>query len=152
MDHIVQLAATGELAETINRIDALRRWQHRQPLHGAENRSWHDAELLWLRGVLLERAGQHAGATGTWQQLAKLLHKERDRLWSWLPDCPRCAERDFGFAMNWFHSSSQLLRTLRLDPDQTVAQLVELAALPANAADNSSDNRLTISRERSRHR
>ena len=128
MDKVVQHAATGDWVETITLIDALRAWQHRQTRDGGENDSWHDAELLWLRGVVLERAGQYGRATDTWNRLAQLLQKERESGFWWLPKCPRCADRQLAFAANWFTVCSRL----RYEPHTIgeIAASLAVAALP----------------------
>jgi hypothetical protein len=108
-DQAVGLAQDGCTSETLSILKRIRSWQHRQSRHGKENHNWHDAELLWLQGVILERAGQSSDAAVVWGRLARV-YKEIARLGdsSFLPRCARCAERVLQFAPSWFAVAAQL--------------------------------------------
>jgi hypothetical protein len=124
-DEVAAVAASRRLSAPLSLIKRLRAWQHRQTRHGNENHSWHDAELLWLQGVALERARQRSKARVVWHRLARVFQTElRHEDW-FLPRCPRCAERTLGFAPNWFTVASQL-RARRNSSD--VAQLLSECA------------------------
>jgi hypothetical protein len=98
-DQAVTLAGEKRLSDTLGMLKRIRSWQHRQSRHGKENHDWHDAELLWLQGIVLERAGQPSEVI--WRRLAGV-YKELARRGesSFLPLCARCAERVFPFAPN----------------------------------------------------
>jgi len=106
-DQAVTLAGEKRLSDTLGMLKRIRSWQHRQSRHGKENHDWHDAELLWLQGIVLERAGQPSEVI--WRRLAGV-YKELARRGesSFLPLCARCAERVFPFAPNWFSVATQL--------------------------------------------
>ena len=53
-------------------LKRIRSWQHRQSRYGKENHDWHDAELLWLQGVVLERGRQPSKAESLWLRLARV--------------------------------------------------------------------------------
>lgn len=120
-DQAVTLAQDGCTSETLSMLKRIRSWQHRQGRYGKENHDWHDAELLWLQGVILEHAGQSSDAAVVWRRLARV-YKDIARLGesSFLPRCARCAERVLQFAPNWFTVATQL-RDRAKDPDTSVA-------------------------------
>ena len=126
-DQAVGLAQDGCTSETLSILKRIRSWQHRQSRHGKENHNWHDAELLWLQGVILERAGQSSDAAVVWGRLARV-YKEIARLGdsSFLPRCARCAERVLQFAPSWFAVAAQL-RDRAGDQDASVAGFRTLA-------------------------
>ena len=102
-DEAVALASARQLAATLSKIKRIRSWQ-RQTDHGAANNSWHDAELLYLEALALDRARQTQKAQPVWTKLTKLYLKEkRQRGDDWfLPFCKRCASRTLGFAPSWY--------------------------------------------------
>ena len=126
-DQAVTLAQDGSISETLSMLKRIRSWQHRQSRYGKENHDWHDAELLWLQGVVLERAGQRSDADATWRRLARV-YKEILRLGesSFLPKCARCAERVLQFAPSWFSVATQLRRPGR-DQEANVAAFRKIA-------------------------
>jgi tetratricopeptide (TPR) repeat protein len=108
-DKAVVLASQRRLSDTLSMLKRIRSWQHRQSRHSTQNHDWHDAELLWLQGVVLERAGQTAKASEVWQRLGRLFEViARRGESSFLPQCARCAERLLGFAPSWFSVATQL--------------------------------------------
>jgi tetratricopeptide (TPR) repeat protein len=108
-------------------LKRIRSWQHRQKRYGKENHDWHDAELLWLQGVVLERARQPSKADSIWLRLARV-YKDIARLGesAFLPRCARCAERVLGFAPSWFSVATQL-RDRAADVSVTAASFRQLA-------------------------
>ncbi len=108
-DQAVALAGDKRFSDTLSMLKRIRSWQHRQKRYGKENHDWHDAEILWLEGVVLERAGQPLTADPIWLRLARA-YKELARRGesSFLPRCARCAERVLQFAPNWFSVATQL--------------------------------------------
>jgi hypothetical protein len=129
-DKAVELAANRRLSATLSLIKRIRAWQHRQPRHGNENHSWHDAELSWLQGVVLERARQRTRASRIWHRLGRFLETELKSEDWFLPKCGRCAERSLGFAPNWF-SVASALRTHTGDLQPLPEALSERALSPA---------------------
>jgi tetratricopeptide (TPR) repeat protein len=107
-DEAVALASNRHLSDTLSMLTRIRSWQHRQTRNGTQNHDWHDAELLWLQGVVLERARQGAKAAGVWQRLARRFKVIARRESSFLPQCARCAERVLEFAPSWFSVATQL--------------------------------------------
>ena len=97
-DQAVTLAEARRLSDTLSILKRIRSWQHRQKRYGKENHDWHDAQLLWLQGVVLERARQPSKADSVWLRLARV-YKDIARLGesAFLPRCARCAERVLGF-------------------------------------------------------
>jgi hypothetical protein len=59
-EQAVTLAQDGCISETLSMLKRIRSWQHRQSRNRKENHDWHNAEVLWLQGVVLERAGQRS--------------------------------------------------------------------------------------------
>lgn len=107
-DEAVALASNRRLSDTLSMLTRIRSWQHRQTRNGTQNHDWHDAELLWLQGVILERARQGAKAADVWQRLARLFKVIARRESSFLPQCARCAERVLEFAPSWSSVATQL--------------------------------------------
>ena len=107
-DQAVALADAGRLSDTLSMLKRIRSWQHRHSRYGKENHDWHDAELLWLQGVVLERARQPSKADPVWLRLARV-YKDiaRHGESAFLPRCGRCAERVLGFAPSWFSVATQ---------------------------------------------
>ena len=108
-DQAVSLADARRLSDTLSMLKRIRSWQHRQKRYGRDNHDWHDAELLWLQGVVLERARQPLRAGSVWLRLARAYqgissHGES----AFLPRCAHCAERVLGFAPSWFSVATQL--------------------------------------------
>jgi len=71
-DEAVTLASRRRLSSSLSMIKRIRSWQHRQSF---ENHSWHNAELLWLQGLVLERARQRTKARSVgnvWQNSLRL--------------------------------------------------------------------------------
>jgi hypothetical protein len=126
-DELVVIAASRRLSLTLNLIKRLRAWQHRQPEHGNENHRWHDAELWWIQGVVLERARQRSRAKVVWRRLSTVLETDLKGEHWFLPTCPRCAERVLGFAPNWFTVASEL--RLTGSGSKSVPQLLSERAL-----------------------
>src|SRR5687767_8596422 len=126
-DQAVALAEARRLSDTLSMLKRIRSWQHRQSRYGKENHDWHDAELLWLQGVVLERARQPSRADRVWLRLARV-YKEIARLGesSFLPRCARCAERVPGFALSWFSVATQL-RDRAADVSATAVAFRKLA-------------------------
>lgn len=111
-DQAVETASQRKLAKTLSLLSRVRSWQRRQTEHSLENHDWHSAELLWLEGVVLERARRRAQAGQVWVRLARLFEHRFRRNKTWmLPLCERCAERSLGFAPNWFAAAQRLLAT-----------------------------------------
>ena len=108
-EKVVGHVAARRLGDALNRIRRMRDWQRRQTRNSAQNHSWHDAELLWLEGVALERARRRVQATAVWTHLANLFRHEGWRESWYLPPCPTCALRELGFAPSWLEAA----RTLR---------------------------------------
>ena len=77
-DQAVTLAQDGCTADTLSMLKRIRSWQRRQSRDGKENHDWHDAELLWLQGVVLERAGQPSDAAAVWVRLARVYKETGD--------------------------------------------------------------------------
>jgi tetratricopeptide (TPR) repeat protein len=125
-DQAVTLAAARRLSDTLSMLKRIRSWQHRQNRYGKENHDWHDAELLWLQGVVLERARQPSKADPVWLRLARV-YKDIARLGesAFLPRCTRCAERVLGFAPSWFSVATQL-RDRAADVSATSASFRQL--------------------------
>src|SRR5262245_45015130 len=88
-DAALASASRRHLADSLGRSRRLRAWQRRQPENGLENHSWHEAELLWLEGIVLERAGQSRGAAQAWARLADLYCRSVGEAWL-LPRCHTC--------------------------------------------------------------
>jgi hypothetical protein len=111
-DRAVESAANRNVPQTQALIKRVRAWQHRQTRNDLANHLWHDCELLWLEGVVLEHAGRTAQARRIFLRLARVFATSlRDnQTWS-LPLCPRCAKRTLGFARTWFDVASAV-RTL----------------------------------------
>jgi tetratricopeptide (TPR) repeat protein len=108
-DQAVTLADARRLSDTLSMLKRIRSWQHRQTRYGRENHDWHDAELLWLQGVVLERARQPSKADPVWLRLAQVYQViARSGESAFLPRCARCAERVLGFAPSWFSVATQL--------------------------------------------
>lgn len=109
-DDAVASAASRKLGSTVSMIRRIRRWQRHQYIHGPANHAWHLAELLWLEGVVLERARHFQRANTVWLKLADLYQVEAAR-WGdrwFLPWCRECASRQLGFAPNWYSVALQL--------------------------------------------
>jgi hypothetical protein len=108
-------------------LKRIRSWQHRQSRYGKENHDWHDAELLWLQGVVLERARQPSKADPVWLRMARV-YRDITRLGesAFLPRCSRCAERVLGFAPSWFSVATRL-RDRAADVAATAASFRQLA-------------------------
>jgi hypothetical protein len=109
-DQAVVMAAGRELANTLSKIRRIRAWQRRQPPHSAANNSWHDAELLYLEALVLERARHLQKARVVRVKLAGLF-VTNSRLWGdkwFLPWCRPCASRSLGFAPNWYSVALEL--------------------------------------------
>jgi hypothetical protein len=104
-DQAVSRAASRQLTETLGRIHRLRSWQRRQTRFSRENHEWHEAELLWLEGVVLERARRHRQATSVWATLGAICHTNRSSEAWFLPNCPACAARKLGFALSWLDAA-----------------------------------------------
>ncbi len=126
-DDAVRLVRERRLGEALDAIDGLRIWQHRGRYdHG--DHSWHDAELLWLRGLALERARRGRKALDAWGRLADLLIKER-RNGPWiLPICSVCASRQLGIGDNW-HSVAKVVHPTTGDRAFIIAYLQSRARL-----------------------
>ena len=107
-DEAVALASQQRFSDTLSMLTRIRSWQHRQTRNGTQNHDWHDAELLWLQGVVLERSRQEAKAADVWQRLARLFKVIAQRESSFLPQCARCAERVLEFAPSWSTVATQL--------------------------------------------
>lgn len=109
----VTLAASRRLFATVSMLKRLLSWQHRQKDFGATNNKWHDAELLWLEGVALERARRRGRAKTIWLRLAKLYDRQvlpipyGGDLFLTYP-CQQCSTRTLGFADNWYSVALQL--------------------------------------------
>jgi hypothetical protein len=135
-------------------LKRIRSWQHRQSRYGKENHDWHDAEILWLHGVVLERARQPSKADPVWLRLARV-YKDIARLGesAFLPRCARCAERVLGFAPSWFSVATQL-RERAADVSATAAYFRQLAlgsddGSMVSAIQRTSAGEAELSRERS---
>jgi hypothetical protein len=113
-DEVIRAAGRRRLRESLERINRLRSWQRRQAEHGVENHSWHDAELLWLEGVILERARRRREAARVWTRLAALLERAGASEDWFLPRCHSCARRELPFALSWL-MAARLLRRERGD-------------------------------------
>lgn len=77
-DQAVTLADARRLSDTLSMLKRIRSWQHRQKRYGRENHDWHDAEVLWLQGVVLERARQPSKADPVWLRLAQVYQPHRE--------------------------------------------------------------------------
>jgi hypothetical protein len=121
-DEVVRVAGRRRLRESLERIHRLRSWQRRQAEHGVENHSWHDAELLWLEGVVLERARRTRRAALVWARLATLLEDAGASEAWYLPRCHTCARRELTFAPSWL-TTARRLRAERGDQATLVASL-----------------------------
>jgi hypothetical protein len=106
-DRAVESASRRRLAETLTLVNQARSWQRRQSPE--INTNWHRAELLWLEGVILERARRRTQAARVWTKLATFFerHFRRTEFWM-LPTCRRCAGRKLDFAPNWFTAAHRL--------------------------------------------
>ena len=125
-DEVIRVAEGRRLRESLERIHRLRSWQRRQAEHGVENHPWHDAELLWLEGVILERARRSREAAPVWTRLARLL-ETAGALEDWyLPRCHTCARRELPFAPSWLTTARQL-RAERGDRVRLAASLSRVA-------------------------
>jgi tetratricopeptide (TPR) repeat protein len=126
-DQAVTLADARRLSDTLSMLKRIRAWQHRQSRYGKENHDWHDAELLWLQGVVLERARQPTKADPVWLRLARVYEViARGGESAFLPRCARCAERVLGFAPSWFSVATRL-RDRAADVAATTASFRQLA-------------------------
>ncbi len=105
-DEAAELVSRRRLSDGLDALHKLQTWQRRVNNFGV-NHSWHDAEILWLEGVALERARRRRSAQLVWQKLAALtcrwaLHEPRARaIFYDFPQCERCAERALPFAPSW---------------------------------------------------
>jgi tetratricopeptide (TPR) repeat protein len=145
-DQAVAFAADRRVSDTLSMLKRIRSWQHRQSRYGYENHDWHDAELLWLQGVVLEHAGQSSKADPVWLRLARLYKSiARGGESSFLPRCARCAERELGFAPRWFSVATRL-RHLAPDLASTSAAFRKLAVgvdvLATNTLDHEDSTRV----------
>jgi tetratricopeptide (TPR) repeat protein len=125
-DEAVAFAAERRLSDTLRMLKRIGSWQHRQSRHGSQNHDWHDAELLWLQGVVLERSRHAAKAADVWRRLAPLFKQIARRESSFLPQCARCAERVLEFAPSWYGVATQL-RHVAGDVSATAAAFREHA-------------------------
>jgi tetratricopeptide (TPR) repeat protein len=108
LDDASAAAAGSRLSDALVQLRRLRAWQRRRNRGGLTNHEWHDAELLWLEGVVLEHAHDSAGAAAVWLRLARLFTTIAPHERYFLPKCSYCAERELGFAPNWFSVATQL--------------------------------------------
>ena len=121
----VDLAVHGKTTASLAKVARLRRWQRRQPLNGLDNHSWHDAELLWLEGVLLERSRQARKARLVWTRVARLLAAAIRAGETWfLPRCETCARRPAVLAPQWLGTARRLKRLRGADETILVEALV----------------------------
>ena len=129
----VESVSSRRLSEALSRLDRVGSWQRRQTRNGTENHSWHDAEVLWLRGVALERARRRALARATWARLASAYAKSLKRtISSFEPYCLRCGERELSFSPTWA-AAARMLRELTDRDERAIA-----AALASYAQSSSS--------------
>lgn len=121
LDNAAAAAAEGRLPDALAKVKRLRAWQRRQNRGGLANHQWHDAELLWLEGVLLEHVGEPTRADAVWRRLARLFTNIAPRDFYFLPKCVYCAEREIGIAPNWF----AVARSLREGADDIAATVAQ---------------------------
>jgi len=138
-DAAVESVSRRRLSEALARLDRVGTWQRHQTRYGTENHVWHDAEVLWLRGVALERARKRTLARATWTKLARIYTKAAGRpLESFEPFCLCCGERELTFSPNWL-SASRMLREVAAQGETAVSiALAEYARIvPSRAAKRS---------------
>lgn len=107
LDEAVELIEGRRLSQALRALARLRTWQHRGG-SGNANSAWHDAEILWLEGVALERARRGVQARLRWHKLAQLTIRESSKSWWLHPFCMTCATRQLPFADNWFSIAKQI--------------------------------------------
>src|SRR5690349_9745389 len=122
LDDVVAEAASGRLAEALALLKRLRR----KDRGGLINHTWHDAEMLWLEAVVLEHARDAERAAAVWQRLARLFSTIAPLERYFLPICGYCADRELGFAPNWFTVASALRETAA-DRAATIAKFRQYA-------------------------
>lgn len=107
-DKAAAAAADGRLSDALAQVKRLRAWQRRNPRGGVIHEEWHDTELLWLEGVVLEHAHDSTGAAAVWLRLARLFARIAPYDRNFLPLCVLCASRELAFAPNWFSVATRL--------------------------------------------
>jgi hypothetical protein len=123
-DGLVELGRDRRLEAALSGIRRLRGWQRRHVRYGGMD--WHEAELLWLEGVILTRSRRTKFAEAVWTQLARLFEQNRSEAWL-LPACTRCRERRLPFAPSWFETAVRL----KVCPSPALAaRLAEAATVP----------------------
>lgn len=129
----VESVSSRRLSEAVSRLDRVGSWQRRQTRHGTENHFWHDAEVLWLRGVALERARRRALARATWTRLARLYAKSvRRPISSFEPYCLCCGERELSFSPNWA-AAARMLREVTDRDERAIAAALSSYAQPSSS-------------------
>jgi hypothetical protein len=126
-DAAVASANRRRLSETLGRIHRLRSWQRRQTKFSRDNHEWHEAELLWLEGVVLERARRYQQARIVWGKLAEICRRNRGKEAWFLPHCPACAARKLGFAISWL-DAARIVRGYHEGESVVLAQLARTEA------------------------
>lgn len=139
-DIAVRSAAALRLRESREHIHRLRAWQRRRTRHGRENHAWHEAELLWLEGVILERARRTQQASVVWRRLAGIFAEHRHLEGWFLPGCPTCASRQVPFTVSWL-SVARSLRSLEVADTAGVVKALSVAARESVARMRATSNK-----------
>lgn len=134
-DEAVVLVGQRRLSDALAQLQRVRRWQRHQSQYGSENHAWHEAEVLWLSGVALERARQRKRAEVVWRRLARVYRRLEERgASSFLPECFACSRRELGFIPNWLSTARILKDQPGRDEQSTAILLADLARMALASA------------------